>query len=279
MRVRFCGVRGSSPAPGPDYLRYGGNTSCVALAHGDAPPTLALDAGTGLVNLSRVLAGEPFRGTLLVGHLHWDHTHGLPFFVAGDREGSRVRFVMPEQGDPVTVLARMMSPPHFPIGPTELRGDWSFAGLDAGEHELEGFTVVAADIPHKGGRTFGYRISDGTSTLAYLSDHCPLAIDAGPDGEGARHALAVDLCRDADLLIHDAQYTSEERQVALDFGHSTIAYAVALAAETGVRRLALYHHNPFRTDDQIDELLAKAQASAPVGLDVLAAAEGVELVL
>jgi phosphoribosyl 1,2-cyclic phosphodiesterase len=279
VRIRFCGVRGSSPAPGPEYLRYGGNTSCVSLAHGDGPPTLALDAGTGLVNLSAQLQGEPFRGTLLVGHLHWDHTHGLPFFGAGDREASEVRFVMPAQGDPVAVLSRMMSPPHFPIGPRELEGTWRFDGLEPGEHEIEGFSVVAAEIPHKGGRTFGYRISDGTATIAYLSDHCPLAIDAGPDGEGARHSVALELCDGVDLLIHDAQFRSEERDIALLYGHSTVAYAVALAEESGARRVALFHHNPFRSDDDVDDMLAKAQATAPPDLEVMAAAEGIELVL
>lgn len=279
MRIRFCGVRGSSPAPGPEFLRYGGNTSCVSLAHGDDPPALALDAGTGLVNLSAQLAGLPFRGTLLVGHLHWDHTHGIPFFGAGDRDDSDVRFVMPAQGDPVAVLSRMMSPPHFPIGPTELDGTWRFDGLEAGDHDIEGFRVSAADIPHKGGRTFGFRISDGSATIAYLSDHCPLAIDAGPDGEGARHSVALELCDRVDLLIHDAQFRSDERDVALLYGHSTAAYAASLAAAAGARRVALFHHNPFRSDDEVDKILAEVRATAPSGLEVMAAAEGVELVL
>jgi phosphoribosyl 1,2-cyclic phosphodiesterase len=278
VRVRFCGVRGSTPAPGAEFLRYGGHTSCVALAHGDAAPTLALDAGTGLVNLTAALGGAPFRGTLLLGHLHWDHTHGLPFFGGGDRPESKVRLVMPAQGDPVEVLSRMMSPPHFPIGPRELEGDWRFDAIEPGAHEMEGFTVVAAEVPHKGGRTFGYRISDGRSTIAYLSDHCPLAIDAGPDGEGARHAVALELCDRADLVIHDAQFRSEERQTALLYGHSTVPYAVALAEEARARTIALFHHNPFRTDDEVDEMLAKAKAST-TAVDVIAAAENMELVL
>ena len=89
MRVVFCGVRGSTCAPGAEFVRYGGHTSCVALAHDGGPPTLVLDAGTGLRNLTRHLDGQPFRGTILLGHLHWDHTHGLPFFVAGNEAGQR----------------------------------------------------------------------------------------------------------------------------------------------------------------------------------------------
>ncbi|MDQ3717157.1 MAG: MBL fold metallo-hydrolase, partial [Actinomycetota bacterium] len=87
MRIQLCGVRGSTPAPGRDFVRYGGNTSCVALAHDGAEPTLLLDAGTGLSRVSRILEGRPFQGTILLGHLHWDHTHGLPFFRSGDQDG------------------------------------------------------------------------------------------------------------------------------------------------------------------------------------------------
>jgi phosphoribosyl 1,2-cyclic phosphodiesterase len=271
VRLHICGVRGSTPAPGPDFVRYGGNTSCVALAHDGADaPTLALDAGTGLHNLSLVLAGRPFRGTILLGHLHWDHTHGLPFFSAGDRPDSQVTLLMPEQGDPLRVLTWAMSPPHFPIRPDELRGDWRFGSLEAGDYEIEGFSVTARDIPHKGGRAFGYRVSDSRSTIAYLSDHGPIAMGEGPDGLGAYHDDAIALADGADLLIHDAQYTLEEFAARAHFGHASIDYAVALAAKAGVRSLLLFHHDPRRTDDQLDAVCAHL----PRDGTVVAAAEG-----
>ena len=183
MRVLVCGVRGSTPAPGPEFVRYGGNTSCVAvLADSDELPRLVLDAGTGLQRLSRSLDGHPFRGSILLGHLHWDHTHGLPFFPSGDRPDSRVRVFVPSQGDPEEVLARAISPPHFPIRPSQLRGEWTFESLEPGTREVEGFSVTALEIPHKGGRTFGYRVSDGRATVAYLSDHSPIAYGPGPEG-------------------------------------------------------------------------------------------------
>ena len=129
MRLYLCGVRGSTPAPGADFLRYGGHTSCVAIAHDDdARPTLVLDAGTGLRQVTPLLGGQPFDGTILLTHLHWDHVHGLPFFTGGDREGSRVSLLLPEQEDGASAeqaLAKGMSPPHFPIGPSELRGAWT----------------------------------------------------------------------------------------------------------------------------------------------------------
>jgi phosphoribosyl 1,2-cyclic phosphodiesterase len=275
MRALFCGVRGSTPAPGAEFDRVGGNTSCVALARDDGAPTLVLDAGTGLRRLTGVLAGAPFRGTILLSHLHWDHTQGLPFFAAGDRDDARVTLVMPAQGDPAEVLARALSPPHFPIGPDGLRGDWNFRGIGAGEHTLEGFAVLAAEIPHKGGRTFGYRIAQGGASLAYLSDHGPTGAGPGPDGLGARHDAALALCRDVDVLVHGAQFTAGERERAADFGHATLEYALALAHEAGAGRLVLFHHDPSRRDDEVDAIAEQAAASATIPVEV--AVEGMSL--
>ncbi|HEV3402049.1 MAG TPA: MBL fold metallo-hydrolase [Acidimicrobiales bacterium] len=274
MRVLFCGVRGSTPAPGAAYVRHGGHTSCVALSHDDGLPSLVLDAGTGLQNLSRHLDGRPFRGTILLGHLHWDHTHGLPFFSAGDRPDSEVTLAMPSQGDPEQVLERAISPPHFPITPRQLRGKWRFVALEAGEHHFEGFDVVAADIPHKGGRTFGFRVSDGRATVAYLSDHSPIVAGEGPDGLGEFHPAAMDLARDVDLLVHDAQHTAAEFPARRHFGHSAVEYAVELAQQARARTLVLFHHDPARTDDEIDALVA---AHAGGRVEVVAAAEGLAI--
>ena len=153
MDVYFCGTRGSMPAPGEPYVRYGGHTSCVGLARAGEQPSLVLDAGTGLVNLDAVLGPAAFRGTLLLGHLHWDHTQGMPFFAAGTRPGHRVAVLLPAQGqgqDAELVLARTMSPPHFPIEPHALGEGWRFGSIEEGEHEIEGFSVLAREIPHKG---------------------------------------------------------------------------------------------------------------------------------
>jgi len=272
MRVHFCGTRGSTPVSGAGQSRYGGNTSCVGLAHDGAPPTVVLDAGTGLQQLPRALGGEPFRGTILLGHLHWDHTHGMPFFRSGLLPGHRVDVYLPEQGeDAEELLARVISPPHFPIRPGQLGDGWTFNALSPGHYEFEGFSVDAREIPHKGGRTFGFRVSDGRSTLAYLSDHSPTSLGPGPDGLGEYHEAAVALARDADLLVHDSQHTAAELPRLAFLGHSAVEYVVALAQHAGVKSVALYHHDPWRTDDEIDELAAK-QASAPV--PVFAACDG-----
>ena len=205
MRIRLCGVRGSTPAPGPEFVRVGGNTSCLAIAHDDGPWRLIIDAGTGLNGVTAQLRGAPFDGTVLLGHLHLDHTQGLPFFAAADRRGARTHVVVPaQQGtDAETLLDRLYSPPHFPIRLRDLRGTWTFDSIEAGVHELEGFTIEAADVPHGGGRTLGYRISDGRSSIAYLSDHGPADIDA--------LAPAIALARDVDVLLHDSQFTPDEQ--------------------------------------------------------------------
>jgi phosphoribosyl 1,2-cyclic phosphodiesterase len=274
VRVTFCGVRGSTPAPGRDFVRYGGHTSCVALSHGDGAPELVLDTGTGLTAVTRYLDGAPFTGSILLGHLHWDHTHGLPFF-AGGRGATRIDLYLPEQGEPAeAVLERCISPPHFPIVPAQLGPGWSFTGLEEGEHELEGFRVLAREIPHKGGRTFGYRISDGRSSLAYLSDHSPISLGPGPDGRGERHDAILELATGVDLLITDAQHLDEQFPEAAYLGHATVEYDVAVARQAGVGTLMLFHHDPGRTDDQIDAIEQHAQHLAEGEISVRAAYEG-----
>jgi len=279
VRLTFCGVRGSTPAPGTEFVRYGGHTSCVAVAHDGAPPTLILDAGTGVRQVTALLGGQPFTGTILLTHLHWDHTQGLPFFRAGDRDGARVTLLLPDQQDgsgAEGVLARAMSPPHFPIRPSQLRGSWSFRTVSPGQFETGGFTVLARQIPHKGGRTIGYRVSDGHSVTAYVTDHCPTALGPGPDGWGEYHAAAVELAAGADVLVHDAQLLAEEVAAQAAFGHAAADYVVALAERAGAKRAVLFHHRPDRTDDALDQV-AQRFAAAPVPVTV--AAEGLVLQL
>jgi phosphoribosyl 1,2-cyclic phosphodiesterase len=277
VRLYLCGTRGSTPAPGAEFVRYGGHTSCVAISHdGDAVPTLILDAGTGLREVTPLLRGRPFAGTILLSHLHWDHLHGLPFFRGGDTEGAAVTLLLPEQEDGAgaeSVLERGMSPPHFPIRPRDLRGDWTFGTLGQASLRTAGFTVDAREVPHKGGRTFGYRVSDGQSVVAYIPDHCPTALGPGPDGLGEYHAAAVDLARDADVLIHDAFLLAGELAAQASFGHAAADYAVGLAKAAGARQVVLFHHRPDRTDDELDEL-GRGLAGGPVPV-VVAAQRGI----
>lgn len=277
MKVHVLGVRGSTPAPGHAFARHGGNTSCVALARDGEAPSLVLDAGTGLRGLGTLLGEAPFRGALLLGHLHWDHTQGLPFSRAIDHDGAQVRLCLPDQEDgdaAIDVLRRAMSPPHFPIGPEGLRGEWTFEGLQPGFHHIAGFEVLALEIPHKGGRTFGYRISDGRTAIAYLSDHGPSALGPGPEGWGPYHESAMALAADVDVLIHDAQHTSEELPSRVSWGHSAADYPVRLGELAGAKAVLLFHHDPTRTDAEVDAIV---ESFAGAAVPVAAAAEGMVL--
>ncbi|MBA3418189.1 MAG: MBL fold metallo-hydrolase [Geodermatophilaceae bacterium] len=274
MRVTFCGVRGSTPSPGRPFVRYGGHTSCVALARTGQPVQLLLDAGTGMQAVSPLVDGA-YDGSVLLGHLHWDHTHGMPFFAAGGRPGHRVRVLMPRQGDSgEALLQRCLSPPNFPIVPSELGRGWSFEDLDEGGFQLEGFDVLAREIPHKGGRTYGYRVSADGGSLAYLSDHSPTSVGPGPDGLGERHPAALELAAGVDVLIHDAQHRREEFPGVGYLGHASVDYAVALGVQAGVGTVVLFHHAPTRTDDEVDAMLAAAENR---DVSVVAASEGLVL--
>jgi hypothetical protein len=165
----------------------------------------------------------------------------------------------------------MLAPPFFPIDSRGLLGRWTFHPIVEGEFSVEGFTVLAREIPHTGGRTFGFRISDGSSTMAYVSDHGPRALGLGPDGWGPYHQAALDLATGVDVLLHDAQFTAEELAARPLFGHSAVDYAVALAERCGVGRLLLHHHDPDRTDDAVDALVQRFRGS-PIA--VAAAIEG-----
>lgn len=280
MRVTLCGVRGSTPAPGAPFQRYGGHTSCLAVAaRGDHDPRLVLDAGTGLRELAGLLGGSPFRGAMLLTHLHWDHVQGLPFCSASDHPDSETSLFIPEQPDgagAVAVLSRMMSAPFFPIGPEDLRGSWRFGELAPSRSEHGPFRVLAREIPHKGGRTFGYRVSDERTTITYMPDHCPTALGPGPDGYGEYHEAALELAAGSDLLVHDAQLLADELGTDAMLGHSCGEYAHGLAARAGARRVLLFHHRPDRTDAELDGIAASfATAQPPVEV----ARQGVTLAL
>lgn len=272
MRLTFLGVRGSTPAPGADHVRYGGHTSCIAVTADDGQvPTLVLDAGTGLRMLTPLLAGAPFAGAILLSHLHWDHVQGIPFFAGGDRDGARVRVVVPAQLglSGRDLVAQFLAPPAFPITPEGLNGQWGFDAVEPGDLRTEDFAIECFEVTHKGGRTFGYRVSDGGASLAYLPDHAPLF----GVSDAARAGMAG-----VDLLIHDAQFVAAERARADDYGHATVDDAIELARSVGAKSLMLFHHGPYRTDDQLDQVAA-GLFQQDLGVQVRLASEGMVVTL
>jgi ribonuclease BN (tRNA processing enzyme) len=237
-------------------------------ASGDDVPHLVLDAGTGLPGLSRLLDGAAYSGRIVLSHLHWDHYQGLPFCPPIDRPEARVTLHIPVENDSVDameVLARGFSPPHFPIGPDGLIGDWKFEGM------TEGFVadgITAGRIAHKGGVAYGIRVElDGVS-LAYLPDH---ALNSGTSREDRDAALR--LISGTDLLIHDGQNVASEDRIATAYAHATIDRVLDLADEAGVGALLLTHHSPVRTDDALDEL-ARTVTHTPQGRPVSFAVQG-----
>lgn len=274
LKVTFWGVRGSTPCPCDANSRYGANTACVALEVAGEPP-IVLDIGTGLrfFGLTQPLDGT-FRGTALVSHLHWDHVQGLPFFTPIDRPGARLDVFAPvqEEGDLGDVVDAFMRPPYFPVRARDLRGDIRFHAVDEGDVAVGTAKVRIRLVPHNG-PTVGYRVEWEGVSVAYVSDHQqPL------DGTMRVAESVLELCDGVDLLIHDAQFTPADFAEKPHWGHCTVDYALTVAREAGVASLALFHHDPSRSDADVDDLLADARRiGEAAGIDVIAAAEGLTI--
>jgi phosphoribosyl 1,2-cyclic phosphodiesterase len=271
MRVRYWGARGSIPAPRAAMARYGGNTSCVEVTLSDGSEVI-LDAGTGICDLGRARLRSSDAVHLLLTHLHLDHIQGLMFFEPLFDPGCGVRVYGPVAGGGPLLnrLARYISAPLAPIEIRELPAQVSFEDVPSGCFRVGPATVEAAFVNHRG-PTLGYRITDGDVTLAYIPDHEP-ALGQRLDRSDRDWISGLALARDADLLIHDAQYTDDEYGPRLGWGHSAVADAVQFARRSGARRLALFHHDPLHDDDTIEALADAARAQADGSFEQIAAA-------
>lgn len=275
MRVAFHGVRGSFPCPSSSNRRYGGNTAAVSL-HVDGEPPILLDLGTGLPQFHRSQeCGDdlPFRATALVTHLHLDHIQGLPFFPPIHQTGTELDVYGPCQasGSLREAFARLVEPPYFPLPLDEILADLRFHEVCDEEFAIGAASVTVRPVPHVG-PTVGYRIEWGGATVAYVSDHqAPADLDHVDDA-------VLELCDGVDLLIHEGQYTPEEFATKPNWGHCTIDYALRVAMASGARRLCVFHHDPWRSDDELDALIAQArQRLGGATEEIVAAAEGMTL--
>jgi phosphoribosyl 1,2-cyclic phosphodiesterase len=260
VRLTIWGCRGSVPTPGPETVRYGGNTSCIEVSLADGT-VLVLDAGTGIRPLGLELVRRGTRRIhLLLTHLHLDHLEGLRFFAPLWDERVEVDIWGPRS--PLLGLreriSRSFSPPLFPRELREVAARVTFHDVPRGRWTIAGAAVTADLVVHPG-PTVGFRVETSSSSLAYLPDHEPAL--AGPIAGKSRDWISgASIAEDADVLVHDAQYSEDEYEERIGWGHSSVAAAVAFTRAVGARRLILFHHEPLHDDATLQRLETRARS-------------------
>jgi len=296
-RIKFWGTRGSIPVPGPDTLRYGGNTTCVELrADGEM---IVLDAGSGIrplgVALQKEFQARPIKLSLLITHAHWDHIQGFPFFTPAYDPKNEIR-VFGFDGAGTTfreIMTEPMRAPFFPITMRELSARMDIHKLTEMKFSLGKLDVHAAFVNHPG-VCAGYRIFTSAGSVAFLPDHEPyefflhaargkqLSPEQAQQIAADEQTELIEFLRGSDILILDAQYTDEEYKTHIGWGHGSISSAVSLALEADIQTLLLFHHDPGHNDDLVDAMVEAARELATKSgrpLEVAAAQEGSEILL
>jgi len=285
MQVTFWGTRGSIAKPGEPTARYGGNTSCIAMRTGSGTQ-LVIDCGTGAHGLGQALLAEGVkRGHLFISHAHWDHIQGMPFFAPLFVPGQEWDVYGPTGlgGSIRHTLAGQMESTYFPVSLEQLGATIRYHDLGEARFQIDDVTITTRYLNHPA-LTLAYKIEADGGGVVYACDHEPHSREAALGtaeltGQDALHAAFV---AGADLLIHDTQYTAAEYPNKVNWGHSTYEYAMLVAREAGVGMLAFTHHDPLRSDDQIDALLESARESmlaAGSRIELYAASEGMTIPL
>ena len=297
-RLKFWGVRGSIPVPGPSTIRYGGNTSCVEVrADGEI---IVLDAGTGIrshgIALEDEFGSNPIKLSLLITHVHWDHIQGFPFFGPSYHDKNQIRIYGYDGADAGLreSFKGQMATPFFPVELLNLPGKLSIKRLKTMEFNIGKVGVVAKFMNHPG-VCVGYRLNTSAGSMAFLPDTEPYdahklhasksdSLSPGQIQKRAKEERTelVKFLEGCDVLILDSQYTDEEYKDHVGWGHGSLSTAVALASDAKIRKLILFHHDPNHDDAAIDEMVKKARglvAERSKSLEVIAATEGQELLL
>ncbi len=272
IRLRFWGVRGSVPSPGPETAEFGGNTACVEVSCGEH--VLVLDAGTGLRRLGDDLLRRQrghVHASLLFSHVHWDHIQGLPFFAPLYRPGTSLTlYGAPSGGSLEDALGRQMHSPNFPVSLGAVPASLHFAPVVVGEgFEIGPFRITSSALNHPAG-CIAYRVDALGRSVVYATDTEPLGPNRLDEG-------LVELSRDADLLIHDGMFSDEEYESRKGWGHSSVSRAIEVAERSGAKRLAFFHHNTDATDSVIDAVVEAARERTEVPLDAASEGPAIEL--
>ena len=274
MKVTFYGTRGSIPVPDPDFVEFGGNTACIQVTFSTGIITI-LDAGTGIRKLGNDLlaASHEQYGEMIIGlsHTHWDHIQGFPFFKLANDPRRNITLAIcgkdRDSKDLQSVFATQMQFDYFPVPLDKIGAKLSFWQPDLTEFvHPRGIEIVASKHNHPGG-AYGYRLTEGGKTLVYCTD-----VEHGDEIDNN----VVALSRNADLLIHDAQYTPDELRERKGWGHSSWEQAVEVAERAGAKKLALFHHDPEHSDTFLLEVEMEVQKKFP---EAYFAREGTEIEL
>jgi phosphoribosyl 1,2-cyclic phosphodiesterase len=293
MKVKFWGVRGSIPSPGPHTVRYGGNTTCIEVRSND-DNLIVLDAGTGIFPLAQSLLSRlPVTANIFITHTHWDHIQGLPFFVPMFIPGNSVRIhgafdIVSMQGIE-QVMNVQMQYSFFPIREAELKARIEYQTLTVGEPVAIGDAAVMPILMNHPVTDLGYRVECNGKSMFFTGDHEPwINIYAEGDHEFAEYQAMIDQRQKeleqaigaVDLLVCDSAYTMAEYPPKIGWGHGTFDHAIAMAGRLGAKRLVCTHHEPTRSDDDLENVFAEALAKYPdVGFEVILAREGLEIEL
>lgn len=304
LKVRFWGVRGSIPCPGPKTVKYGGNTACIELRFTEAQRLIILDAGSGIRDLGNFMMANdlpkgPMRTEIFLTHTHWDHIMGYPFFTPIYIPGTKIKVYGPVtfEGESLdTVVGGQLTYRYFPVRQNELAAEIKYIDLKEGTFDLgDGIRLVAKYLNHPV-LCLGYRFEYQGKVFCTSYDTEPFrnlfctdpgapSYDEAMANEGElvaaeQNSLLEKFFTGADLLVYDAQYTQTEYDKSYrGWGHTPIEHAVAAAGRAGVKALALFHHDPMRTDAQLDTLGVQYDASPCDQTRVFFAQEGMELEL
>lgn len=305
MKVRFWGVRGSIPSPGPKTQKHGGNTACIELRVGEEERLVIIDAGSGIRPLGNYMMGKdlpkgPIRADIFLSHTHWDHIMGYPFFTPIYIPGSKLKVHGPVsfEEDPLEeVVGGQMKYRYFPVNLGELASEIEYIRLkETPLIEMGGGLLLTTKLLNHPITSLGYRFTYNNKSVCtcydtepfrnlFITDPTHPDFDEAMALEGEEVAVEQNLAIEqffagADLLIHDAQYTAAEYQGRVNWGHTSMEYAIAAANRAGVKKLALFHHDPDRSDEQLEELAKTLCRPCQAGeTEVFFAAEGMEIVL